>query len=99
MMEYSVLIEKINDGSLPEGYYYAHIPALDLTTHGLGIEGAKTAAEELITIWIEEKLANAEPVPVESDSYVALHPGDVPMGTFQKILKQAGLSAEDFKEL
>jgi predicted RNase H-like HicB family nuclease len=69
MMEYSVLIEKINDGSLPEGYYYAHIPALDLTTHGLGIEGAKTAAEELITIWIEEKLANAEPVPIESDSY------------------------------
>lgn len=68
-MEYSVLIEKINDGSLPEGYFYAHIPALDLTTHGLGIQGAKAAAEELVQIWIEEKLAHAEPVPVESESY------------------------------
>jgi hypothetical protein len=46
MMEYSVLMEKITDGSLPDGFYYAHIPALDLTTHGLGIEGAKSAAEE-----------------------------------------------------
>ncbi|TVR60838.1 MAG: type II toxin-antitoxin system HicB family antitoxin [Spirochaetaceae bacterium] len=68
-MEYSVLIEKINDGSLPDGYYYAHIPALDLTTHGMGIQGAKTAAEDLIYIWIEEKLAHAEPIPIESDSY------------------------------
>lgn len=30
-MEYSVLIEKITDGGLPDGFYYAHIPALDLT--------------------------------------------------------------------
>ena len=68
-MEYSVLIEKINDNSLPEGYYYAHIPALDLTTHGQGIEGARKAAEELIKLWIEEKIANSEPVPVETESY------------------------------
>lgn len=68
-MEYSVLIEKINDGSLPEGCYYAHIPSLDLTTHGFGIQGAKEAAEELIQIWVEEKLANSEQIPIESDSY------------------------------
>jgi len=68
-MEYSVLIEKIDDGSLPDGYYYAHIPALDLTTHGQGIEGAKTAAEDLIYIWIEEKLAHSESIPVDADSY------------------------------
>jgi predicted RNase H-like HicB family nuclease len=68
-MEYSVLIEKINDSSFPEGYFYAHIPALDLTTHGQGIEGARQAAEELIKLWVEEKNANSEPVPVETESY------------------------------
>jgi predicted RNase H-like HicB family nuclease len=68
-MEYSVLIEKINDGSLPEGYFYAHIPALDLTTHGFGIENARKAAEDLVNLWIEERLANSEPIPLESESY------------------------------
>ncbi len=68
-MEYSILIEKIEDGSLPDGYYYAHIPSLELTTHGLGIDGAKKAAEDLVGLWIEEKLANSEPVPRESESY------------------------------
>jgi len=28
---------------------------LDLTTHGLGIDGAKEAAMDLIHLWIEEK--------------------------------------------
>ena len=32
-------------------------------------------------------------------TYVAFHPGDVPTGTFRKILKQAGISEEDFKKL
>ncbi|TVR60839.1 MAG: addiction module toxin, HicA family [Spirochaetaceae bacterium] len=32
-------------------------------------------------------------------TYVAMHPGDVPLGSFQKILKQAGLSEEEFKNL
>ncbi|TAL34438.1 MAG: type II toxin-antitoxin system HicB family antitoxin [Spirochaetes bacterium] len=68
-MEYSILIEKIDDGSLPEGYFYAHIPALDLTTHGFGIENAKKAAEDLVNLWIEEKLANSEPIPRETESY------------------------------
>jgi len=32
-------------------------------------------------------------------SYVAMHPGDVPDGTFRKILKQAGLSLDGFRDL
>ncbi len=38
----------------PEGYYYAHITTLDLTTHGYEIEGAKKAALELVTLWVQE---------------------------------------------
>lgn len=66
-MTYSVIYEKIIDPSFPSGYYYAHIPALDLTTHGLGIDGAREAAKDLVKLWIEEKRANGESVPVESD--------------------------------
>lgn len=29
-------------------------------------------------------------------TYVAMHPGDVPTGTFRAILKQAGLTREEF---
>jgi predicted RNA binding protein YcfA (HicA-like mRNA interferase family) len=32
-------------------------------------------------------------------TYVAMHTGDVPEGTFRKILKQAGLSLELFRNL
>jgi predicted RNA binding protein YcfA (HicA-like mRNA interferase family) len=32
-------------------------------------------------------------------TYVAMHTGDVPEGTFRKILKQAGMSLEQFREL
>ncbi len=69
-MEYSILFERLEeDESLPEGYYYAHIPALDLCTHGLGIDGAKKAILDLAKLWIEEKRANGERVPVELESY------------------------------
>lgn len=51
---------------MPEGYYYTRIPTLDLTTHGIGIEGAKEAARDLIKLWIEEKMANGESFPVEN---------------------------------
>jgi len=68
-MIYSIVYEKINDHTLPDGYYYAHVPALDLTTHGLGIEGAKNAALDLIKLWIEEKKANNEQIPIELESY------------------------------
>jgi predicted RNase H-like HicB family nuclease len=68
-MEYSVIYERINDGSLPDIFFYAHIPFLDITTHGEGIEGARKAAEELIEGWLVEKIANGEAIPQESDSY------------------------------
>lgn len=67
-MTYSVIYEKVSDQSFPAGYYYAHIPALDLTTHGLGIEGARTAAIDLVKLWVEEKRANGESIPRERES-------------------------------
>ncbi len=81
-MTYSVVFERITDPSFPSGYYYAHVPALDLTTHGIGIEGARVAALDLITAWIEEKRANGEPVPVEGESfYEKLEINDAVLGT------------------
>lgn len=68
-MQYSILYEAVSDPGFPAGYFYAHILALDLTTHGLGIEGAKAAALDLITLWIEEKRAHGEPIPVEAESF------------------------------
>ncbi len=62
------MYERVKDSSLPEGCYYAHISVLDLTTHGLGIDGAREAARDLITVWIEEKRANGESVPVEGEA-------------------------------
>ena len=68
-MIYSIVYERIDDPSLPPRYFYAHIPALDLTTHGEGIEGAKAAALDLLKLWVAEKTANGEPLPVEQESY------------------------------
>jgi predicted RNase H-like HicB family nuclease len=70
-MIYSVMFEKIDDGSLPAGYYYAHIPTLGLTTHGLGISGAQEAAKDLLKLWIAEKKANGETVPESSDVFLS----------------------------
>ncbi len=68
-MIYSIVYERIDDVSLPPDYYYAHIPALDLTTHGKGIEGAKAAALDLLQLWIEEKRAHGEAIPVEKEVF------------------------------
>ena len=70
-MQYSILIEAVTDPGFPPGYYYAHIPSLDLTTHGLGIEGAKAAARDLLEVWVGEKKAHGEPISPETDSYFA----------------------------
>lgn len=32
-------------------------------------------------------------------TYVAMHPGDIPTGTFRAILKQTGLAEEEFRKL
>lgn len=53
-MNYGVLFEKVGGSDFPPGYYYAHVPALGLTTHGLGIEGSCEAARELIELWMAE---------------------------------------------
>lgn len=45
------------------------MPVLDLTTHGLGIDGARLAAIDLIRVWIEEKKAHGEPVKLASESF------------------------------
>jgi predicted RNA binding protein YcfA (HicA-like mRNA interferase family) len=37
--------------------------------------------------------------PDGRQTYVAMHPGDIPLGTFKSILKQAGLSEDEFKDL
>ena len=37
--------------------------------------------------------------PDGRQTYVAMHPGDMPSGTFRAILKQAGLSEEKFRLL
>ena len=37
--------------------------------------------------------------PDGRQTYVAMHPGTLPTGTFRKILKQAGLNEEQFRSL
>ena len=69
-MRYSVLLEPINEPEF-QGYYYAHVPALDLTTHGQGIEGALASDQELVEAWIAEKRAHGEAIPVEKKSLIA----------------------------
>jgi predicted RNase H-like HicB family nuclease len=59
-MNFSVVFEKVQDAGFPAGYYYAHIPSLSLPTHGLGIEGARAAAADLLKLWVAEKRANGE---------------------------------------
>ena len=69
-MRYSVLIESVDEAGF-QGYYYAHVPALDLTTHGQGIEGALQAAQELVEAWVAEKQARGETIPRERQSVMA----------------------------
>jgi predicted RNase H-like HicB family nuclease len=68
-MNYGVLYEKVNEADFPPGHYYAHVPALGLTTHGLGLEGARQAALDLLRLWIAEKKANGESVPSPSECF------------------------------
>ena len=37
--------------------------------------------------------------PDGRQTYVAMHPGDIPSGTLRKMLKQAGLAEDEFREL
>ena len=37
--------------------------------------------------------------PNGRQTYVAMHPGDIPTGTFRSILKQSGQTEEEFRNL
>ena len=67
-MNFGVLFEKVTDSGFPAGYYYAHVPSLGLTTHGLGIDGAREAAADLLRMWISEKRANGETVNASGET-------------------------------
>jgi predicted RNA binding protein YcfA (HicA-like mRNA interferase family) len=52
--------------------------------------------------FVEVRQSGSHKVLRHSDgrqTYVAMHPGTLPTGTFRKILKQAGLSEEQFRSL
>jgi predicted RNase H-like HicB family nuclease len=68
-MTYAIVLEKAPPGELPSGFYYAHVPALGLTTHGKGIAGARTAAEDLVKLWLAEKKAAGETVDAPSEFF------------------------------
>ena len=66
MRRYAVMLEPVHDPEM-EGYYYAHAPSLDLTTHGEGVDGALRAMRDLLEVWIAEKNAHGEHVPEGSE--------------------------------
>lgn len=68
-MTYGILFERIENGQLPAGFYYAHVPALGLTTHGEGIEGARAAAEDLVKLWLAEKKAAGESIDLPTEFF------------------------------
>ena len=69
-MRYSVILKPAKE---PEnsGWYYAHIPALDLTARGFGLEGAMKAARDLVTGWIAEVRSSGEEIPPEKQGFVS----------------------------
>ncbi len=70
-MHYPVMLERVPDEEGMSGYFYAHVPSLGLTTHGLGVEGALEAARDLVTLWNEERRAHGEPVTAASEAILA----------------------------
>ena len=80
-MRLSVVLNPVREPEF-EGYYDAHIPTLDLTTHGKGIEGALAAAQELSEAWVAEKQVHDEAVPVEDGALTAyVEVADAVLGT------------------
>jgi len=70
-VKYSVMLERMPAEEGMPGYYYAHVPSLSLTTHGLGIEGALEAARDLVNLWNEEKRAHGEPIATQAEAILA----------------------------
>ena len=67
-MRFSVVFERVEDAGFPAGHYYAHVPSLGLTTHGLGVEGARRAAADLLQLWLAEKRASGEQIASSSET-------------------------------
>ena len=53
-----------------DGFYYAHILILGLTTQGKGVVAALLAARELAEVWVAEKCAHDEVPPTEKNTFV-----------------------------
>ena len=70
-MNFAVVFEPVSEPGFPAGYFYAHVPSLGLTTHGEGVAGARAAVKELAELWVAEKQANAEPIPVSTEFLVS----------------------------
>lgn len=68
-MRYSVFLEPVEEAGF-DGFYYAHIPVLDLTTHGPGVGGALAAARDLDRAWVAEKRCHGDPLPVETTALI-----------------------------
>jgi predicted RNase H-like HicB family nuclease len=69
-MRYTVVIEPTNESDQP-GWYYAHVPAFDLTTHGKGVEGAMAAAKELVEVWIADMRSQGKSLPENAPGFVS----------------------------
>ena len=69
-MRYTVLLEPTAEADHP-GWYYARIPALDLTTHGFGVEGALEAARDLVDAWLGALAEQGTPAPPDRATFVS----------------------------
>ena len=70
-MKYTVLIEPVEESEGMPGFYYAHVPSLGITTHGGGIEGAMSAARDLIGLWVEEMRSSGKAPTAPGESILA----------------------------
>lgn len=70
-MKYAVALEPVPDSESMAGYFYAHVPSLGLTTHGLGTAGALAAAKDLVKLWLEEKHYHREEVQSAQEMILA----------------------------
>ena len=68
-MTFGIVFQKLDEPGFPEGSFYAHVPALGLTTHGEGLDGARLAACDLIKLWVAEKREQGEPVAEAVDCF------------------------------
>ena len=56
---------------IENGTYAVYVPDLGIHTQGLDLQDARDMAADAIFLWIQETIANNEPVPLASQ------PGDV----------------------